>query len=77
VSLIRTDAISDIFETMSVKVSKDYSYILLTSASDANYSSGANRLAIDGHAYILNDTFLKLDSLTIFSMKMTSQLTKL
>lgn len=68
-SLIRTDAISDVFETMSVKASKDNSYLLLTIASEVNYSWGDDRLAIDGHAYILNGTLLKLDSLTIYSMK--------
>ncbi|WP_312627317.1 hypothetical protein [Scandinavium sp.] len=68
-AMIRANAISDVYEIMSTKTSKDNSYILLTSVSEVNYSWGDDRLAIDGHAYILNDTLLKLGSLVIFSMK--------
>lgn len=68
-AMIPTNAISDIYESMSTKTSKDNSYLLLTSASEANYFWGDDRLAIDGHAYILNGTLLKLDSLTIYSME--------
>lgn len=67
--MIPTNAISDVYESMSAKTSKDNSYLLLTSASGENYSWGGDRLAIDGHAYILNGTLLKLESLTIYSME--------
>jgi hypothetical protein len=66
---IPTNSISDVYESMSAKTSKDNSYLLLTSVSEENYSWCDDRLTIDGHAYILNDTLLKLDSLTIYSMK--------
>lgn len=68
-AMIPTNAISDVYESMSAKTSKDNSYLLLTSASGENYSWGGDRLAIDGHAYILNGTLLKLESLTIYSME--------
>nr|WP_314420925.1 hypothetical protein [uncultured Erwinia sp.] len=68
-AMIPTNAISDVYESMSTKTSKDNSYLLLTNASEANYSWGDDRLAIDGHAYILNGTLLKLDSLNIYSME--------
>lgn len=68
-AMIPTDAISDVYQSMSAKTSEGNSYLLLTSASEVNYSWGDDRLAIDGHAYILNGTLLTLDSLTIYSMK--------
>lgn len=37
-AMIPTNAISDVYESMSTKTSKDNSYLLLTSASEANYS---------------------------------------
>ena len=58
-AMIPIDAISDVYQSMSAKTSEDNSYLLVTSA----------RLAIDGHAYILNGALLKLDSLTIYSME--------
>ena len=63
-AMIPTNAISDVYESMSTKTSKDNSFLLLTSASEVNYSWGDDRLAIDGHAYILNGTLLKLDLTT-------------
>lgn len=68
-AMIPTDAISDVYQSMSAKTSEDNSYLLLTNASEANYSWGDDRLAIDGHAYILNGALLKLDSLAIYSME--------
>ncbi|MHA2899268.1 hypothetical protein [Enterobacter sp. H2G27] len=68
-AMIPTNAISDVYESMSTKTSKDNSYLLLTSVSEANYSWGDDRLAIDGYAYILSETLLKLDSLIIYSME--------
>lgn len=68
-AMIPTDAISDVYQRVSAKTSVDNSYLLLTSASEENYSWGDDRLAIDGHAYILNGTLLKLDFLTIYSME--------
>lgn len=72
-AMIPTDAISDIYQSMSAKTSEDNSYLLVTSASEANYSWGDDRLAIDGHAYILNGALLKLDSLIIYSMENGNQ----
>jgi len=40
-AMIPTNAISDVFENMSTKASEDISYLLLTSASEENYSWGA------------------------------------
>ena len=68
-AMIPTDAISDVYQSMSAKTSEDNSYLLVTSASEANYSWGDDRLAIDGHAYNLNGALLTLDSLTIYSME--------
>ncbi|RTQ04861.1 hypothetical protein EKN38_04235 [Enterobacter sp. WCHEn045836] len=72
-AVIPIDAISDVYQSMSAKASEDNSYLLVTSASEANYSWGDDRLAIDGHAYIFNGALLKLDSLTIYSMENGNQ----
>lgn len=67
---IDTDAITDVFDGSNVKYSKDYSYLLFTSdANGTNYTDGDDRLTIDGHVYISNDSVLKLKTLTIASMK--------
>lgn len=72
-AMIPTDAISDVYQRMSAKASEDNSYLLVTSASEENYSWGDDRLAIDGHAYIFNGALLKLDSLTIYSIENGNQ----
>ena len=67
---IDTGAITDIFDGSNVKYSKDYSYLLFTSnANGTNYTDGDDRLTIDGHVYISNDSVLQLKTLTIASMK--------
>jgi hypothetical protein len=67
---IDTGAITDVFDGSNVKYSKDYSYLLFTSdANGTNYTDGDDRLTIDGHVYISNDSVLQLKILTIASMK--------
>lgn len=66
---IDTGAITDILDGSKVKYSKDYSYLLFTSDADgANYTDGDDRLTIDGHVYIANDSVLQLKTLTVVSM---------
>lgn len=53
-----------------MKYSKDYSHLLFTiDANGTNYTDGDERLTIDGHVYISNDSVLQLKTLTIASMK--------
>lgn len=67
---IDTGAITDVLDGSKVKYSKDYSYLLFTSDADgANYTDGDDRLTIDGHIYISNDSVVQLKTLTIASMK--------
>lgn len=67
---IDTGAITDVFDGSNVKYSKDYSYLLFTSdANGTNYTDGDDRLTIDGHVYISNDSVLQLKILIIASMK--------
>ena len=67
---IDTGAITDVFDGSNVKYSKDYSYLLFTNdANGTNYTDGDDRLTIDGHVYISNDSVLQLKTLTIASMK--------
>jgi hypothetical protein len=67
---IDTGAITDVLDGSKVKYSKDYSYLLFTNdANGANYTDGDDRLTIDGHVYISNDSVLQLKTLTIASMK--------
>ena len=67
---IDTNAITDVFDGSKAKYSKDYSYLLFTiDANDINYTNDDDRLTIDGHVYIVNDSTLQLKTLTVASMK--------
>lgn len=67
---IDTGAITDVLDSSKVKYSKNDSYLLFMSNADGlNYTAGDNRLTIDGHVYISNDSILMLDTLTIARME--------
>lgn len=67
---IDTGAIIDVLDGSKVKYSKDYSYLLFTSdANGTNYTDGDDRLIIDGHVYISNNSVLQLKTLAVASMK--------
>jgi hypothetical protein len=67
---IDTGAITDVLDASKIKYSKNDSYLLFTSNPDgSNYTTGDDRLTIDGHVYISNDSILALETLTVARME--------
>ncbi|MEW7312278.1 hypothetical protein AB1E22_06065 [Buttiauxella gaviniae] len=67
---IDTEAVSDLFDHFKKKYKNDDTFILLGSNSEElNYTEGNSRATIEGYIYIMNTNLLKLDSLSVLTIK--------